>query len=38
MIKFQYRYFIFAVILFLIEVYIALFVDDEIIRSYGGDF
>lgn len=37
MLKFQYRYFIFAVILFAIEVYIALFVHDEIIRPHIGD-
>lgn len=37
MIKFRYRYFIFTVILFLIELYIAAFVHDEIIRPYIGD-
>ena len=37
MIKFRYRYFIFAVIIFLVEVFIALFVHDEIIRPHIGD-
>lgn len=37
MIKFQYRYFIFTIIIFLIEVFIALFVHDEIIRPNIGD-
>lgn len=37
MIKFRYRYFIFTVIIFLIELYIAAFVHDEIIRPYIGD-
>jgi hypothetical protein len=38
MLKFQYRYFILAVLLFFIEVFIALFVHDEIIRPHVGDF
>lgn len=37
MIKFRYRYSIFAVIIFLVEVFIALFVHDEIIRPHIGD-
>ena len=37
MLKFQYRYFIFTIILFLAEVFIAVFVHDEIIRPHIGD-
>ncbi len=37
MLTFNYRYFIWAVFLFLIEVGIALFFDDQIIRPYIGD-
>ncbi|MEO5942745.1 MAG: DUF2809 domain-containing protein [Ferruginibacter sp.] len=37
MLKFQYRYFIFTIIIFLVEVFIALFVHDEIIRPHIGD-
>jgi len=32
------RYLLFALILFIIEVIIALYVRDSIIRPYGGDF
>lgn len=35
---FQKRYFIFTVLLFIIEVFIALFFKDRIIRPYVGDF
>ncbi|RAJ10704.1 uncharacterized protein DUF2809 [Chitinophaga skermanii] len=38
MIKFNYKYCIAAIIIFLVEVLIALYVKDEIIRPYGGDF
>lgn len=38
MLKFQLRYFILAVIIFLTEVVIALFVHDNFIRPYVGDF
>ena len=37
MLKFRYRYFILAIIIFLIEVFIALFIHDEIIRPHVGD-
>jgi hypothetical protein len=37
MLKFRYRYFILAVIIFLIEVFIALCIDDKIIRPHVGD-
>jgi hypothetical protein len=37
MFKFQKKYFIFTILLFLTEVIIALFVDDAIIRPYIGD-
>ena len=36
--QFNQRYFLFAVLLFMIEVLIALYVKDAIIRPYGGDF
>ncbi len=36
--QFNQRYFLFAVVLFIIEVLIALYVKDSIIRPYGGDF
>jgi Protein of unknown function (DUF2809) len=36
--KFQKNYFLLAVLLFLVEVYIALYVRDSIIRPYGGDY
>lgn len=32
------KYLAWALLLFLIEVLIALFVDDEVIRPYGGDY
>lgn len=37
MFKFQKRYFIFTILLFLIEVIIALFIEDTTIRPYIGD-
>lgn len=36
--RFHKRYFIYTVLLFLIEVLIALYVNDAFIRPYGGDF
>lgn len=36
--RFDYKAFIIFVLLFIIEVLIALFVRDTIIRPYGGDF
>lgn len=36
--RFHKRYFLYAVVLFFIEVLIALYVRDAIIRPYGGDF
>ncbi|MBK9017843.1 MAG: DUF2809 domain-containing protein [Saprospiraceae bacterium] len=38
MLKFQYHYLLFAAIIFVIEVLIALYVQDGIIRPYIGDF
>jgi hypothetical protein len=38
MLTFSRRYFFFALLLFVIEVLIALFVRDRIIRPYGGDY
>lgn len=38
MLTFNKTYFVLAVILFLVELGIALFVRDSIIRPYGGDF
>ncbi len=38
MMKFNLRYFIYTVLLFAIEVLIALFVHDQFIRPYIGDF
>ena len=38
MLRFNLKYFTYAVILFIAEVLIALFVRDSIIRPYGGDF
>jgi glycopeptide antibiotics resistance protein len=37
-VQFHSKYFLAAVILFLIEVFIAAFVQDSFIRPYGGDF
>ena len=37
MFKFQKNYFLLAILLFLVEVYIALYVRDKIIRPFGGD-
>ena len=36
--RFHKTYFLLAVLLFLIEIYIALYVRDSIIRPYGGDY
>lgn len=36
--QFNPRYFLYAVLLFIIEVLIALYVNDSIVRPYGGDF
>jgi len=36
--QFNQRYFLFAILLFLLEVLIALYVRDSFIRPYGGDF
>ena len=38
MLKFRYHYFIWAVILFFIEIFIALFIHDQVIRPHIGDF
>lgn len=35
--RFDKRYFIIFLILFLVEIIIALFVNDKVIRPYGGD-
>lgn len=37
MIKFNYRYFIVAIILFLVEFFIALYVHDDFVRPHIGD-
>ncbi len=36
--KFQRKYFILAILIFLVEILIALYVHDRIIRPYVGDF
>ena len=36
--KFNKNYFSFAVLLFFVEIYIALYVRDSIVRPYGGDY
>jgi len=38
MLTFNLKFFIFALVLFVVEVLIALFVTDSIIRPYGGDY
>ena len=38
MLKFHSRYFIFSAIIFVVEVFIAIFIHDGIIRPYVGDF
>ena len=38
MLRFQKTYFILTIILFLIEVFIAIYINDSIIRPYVGDF
>ena len=38
MLWFNLRYFLFAVMLFLVEVLIALYVRDRLVRPYGGDY
>jgi Protein of unknown function (DUF2809) len=37
-VKFNRRYFILAIILFVVEILIALFAHDRVIRPYAGDF
>lgn len=37
MFKFNLRYFLLTILLFVVEVLIALFLNDPIIRPYGGD-
>ncbi|WP_419801993.1 DUF2809 domain-containing protein [Mucilaginibacter sp.] len=36
--RFNKTYFLFTILLFLTEVFIAVYLHDEIIRPYGGDF
>ena len=38
MLTFSFRYFLFALILFLVEVFIALYVHDGFVRPYVGDY
>src|ERR1019366_273698 len=38
LLKFNRHYFIIAIIIFLVEILIAFFIDDTIIRPYIGDF
>lgn len=38
MLKFNFNYFIIAILLFIIEVLIAMFAHDQFIRPYFGDF
>ncbi len=38
MFRFSFKYFIYTVLLFLLELFIGLFVQDKIIRPYIGDF
>jgi len=38
MIRFKLKYFSLAVLLFLVELYIAMFVRDNFVRPYAGDF
>lgn len=38
MLQFNWRYFIIATLLFIVEVLIAMFVHDQFIRPYVGDF
>ncbi|HEX8461086.1 MAG TPA: DUF2809 domain-containing protein [Segetibacter sp.] len=38
MFSFYLKYFLLTVVLFIIEILIAAYVDDSIIRPYGGDF
>ena len=38
MLTFSFRYFLFALILFLVEVFIALYLHDGFIRPYVGDY
>jgi hypothetical protein len=38
MLTFNFRFFLFTVVLFAVEVLIALFVRDHLIRPYGGDY
>lgn len=38
MVTFKSRFFVFTVVLFVIEVLIALYVHDNFVRPYGGDY
>jgi len=38
MFVFRTKYFVLAILLFLVEVYIAAYMHDRLIRPYGGDF
>ena len=38
MVSFHRKYFLLAILLFVVEVLIALYLNDAIIRPYGGDF
>lgn len=38
MFRFNKSYFVVAMLLFLTEIYIALYISDTLIRPYGGDF
>lgn len=38
MFRFHKTYFLLAVVLFLVEVYIGMYVHDALVRPYGGDF
>jgi hypothetical protein len=38
MLRFKKNYFLLAVLLFVVEVLIAIYVRDSIVRPYGGDF
>ena len=38
MLTFNFRYFLFALVFFLVEVFIALYVHDTFIRPYVGDY
>ena len=38
MLKFNWKYFVLAILLFIVEVLIAVFVNDSFVRPYVGDF